>query len=68
MRLYRSPARCQCPVTVWHPEDDTTTPPLIARLLGEELPRATVRTVPGAGHLWHVEHLGEVLAEAVCSA
>lgn len=43
------------PTLVFHGEDDTVVPVSNAETLGEELPRATVETFPGAGHCVHIE-------------
>ncbi len=49
-------------VDLWHGEHDTTIPVEAARQLAEALPRCRATYVVGAGHLWHLEHLGEVLS------
>lgn len=51
------------PVRVWQPEEDTSAPPAVGRLLERTLPDCTVHVVPGAGHLWHIEHMTDVLLD-----
>ena len=48
-------------VHVWQPEDDTSTPRAMGEYLGKTIPICHVHFVPAAGHLWHIEHMGEVL-------
>ena len=52
-------------VHVWQPEDDTSTPPAVARHLKSVIPKCRVHYVPNAGHLWMIEHLCTVLREAI---
>jgi pimeloyl-ACP methyl ester carboxylesterase len=52
-------------VHVWQPEDDTSTPPVIARYLKSVIPKCHTHYVPNAGHLWHIEHLCTVLRELI---
>jgi hypothetical protein len=49
------------PVHLWQPVDDTSAPPEVACHLGPRLPDCWVRSVPDAGHLWHVDHAAIVL-------
>ena len=49
------------PVHIWQPEDDTSTPIAMGRYLGKTIPNSLVHFIPNAGHLWHIEHLNEVL-------
>lgn len=59
-------ARIACPVLVLHGDDDAVVDARNAEVLGRLLPDATVRTVPGGGHLWFWEDpdrfVDEVLA------
>ncbi len=52
-------------VHVWQPEDDTSTPPAVARHLKSVIPKCRVHYVPNAGHLWMIEHLSTVLREVI---
>ena len=52
-------------VEVWQPEDDTSVPPVVGRYLSRNLPNTRVRFIPGAGHLWHIEHLTTVLRSII---
>jgi pimeloyl-ACP methyl ester carboxylesterase len=50
------------PVRLWHGEDDAQVPVAIARRVAATLPTCRASFLPGAGHLWALEHLDEVLA------
>jgi pimeloyl-ACP methyl ester carboxylesterase len=49
------------PVRLWHGEADAQVPLAIARRLAAALPDCRASFVPGAGHLWVLDHLDEVL-------
>ena len=53
------------PVHLWHGEADAQVPVAIARRLAAALPECRASFVPGAGHLWVLDHLDEVLAALV---
>ena len=59
------PAEISIPVRVWQPEDDTSTPPAVGRLLERTIPDCVVFEVPDAGHLWQLGHIAEVLDDLV---
>ena len=48
-------------VHLFHGLADRTVPAAMGRYVAESLPRCEARWVPGAGHLWHVDHFDEVL-------
>ena len=50
------------PVRLWHGEADAQVPAAIARRLAAALPDCRASFVPGAGHLWVLDHVDEVLA------
>jgi pimeloyl-ACP methyl ester carboxylesterase len=50
------------PVRLWHGDADAQVPPAIARRLAAALPDCRASFMPGAGHLWVLDHLDEVLA------
>jgi pimeloyl-ACP methyl ester carboxylesterase len=50
------------PVRLWHGEADSQVPVVIARRLAAALPDCRASFVPGAGHLWALDHLDEILA------
>jgi pimeloyl-ACP methyl ester carboxylesterase len=50
------------PVQLWHGEADAQVPLAIARRLAAALPDCRASFVAGAGHLWVLGHLDEVLA------
>ncbi len=52
--------RLVCPVELVWGEDDADVPPAVARAVRSRLPEATVRTVPGAGHLTPLTAPGEL--------
>ena len=43
--------RIGCPVTLWYGERDANAPPRNGRWLADHLPEATLRVLPGLGHL-----------------
>ena len=47
---------------LWHGEDDPTVPVEAARALAAALPRYRATVLPGAGHLWHFDHVDTVLS------
>jgi pimeloyl-ACP methyl ester carboxylesterase len=49
------------PVRLWHGDADAQVPVVIARRLAAALPDCPASFVPGAGHLWVLDHLDEVL-------
>jgi pimeloyl-ACP methyl ester carboxylesterase len=49
------------PVRLWHGEADAQVPLAIARRLTAAIPDCRASFVPGAGHLWILDHLDEVL-------
>jgi pimeloyl-ACP methyl ester carboxylesterase len=53
------------PVHLWHGEADAQVPVPIARRLAAALPECRARFVSGAGHLWVLDHLDEVLEALV---
>ena len=56
------PADVTVDVQLWHGEEDVTVPVEMARALAASLPRCHATFVPGAGHLWYFEHVGDVLS------
>lgn len=50
------------PVRLWHGEADAQVPVVIARGLAAALPDCRASFIPGAGHLWLLDHLDEILA------
>lgn len=52
-------------IDLWHGELDGQTNVVAARWLAEQLPRCRLTVVEGAGHLWYLEHMDEVLAHLV---
>ena len=55
------------PVQLWQPEDDTSTPVAMGQYLAKTIPGCQIHLIPDAGHLWHIEHLGEVLETLIPS-
>lgn len=48
-------------VHLWHGEADNAIPPSFGRHLAERLPHCSAQFIPGAGHLWILDHLHEVI-------
>jgi len=48
-------------VYLWQGENDTSVPNSQARYLAEMLPNCDAMFIPNAGHLWHIDHMAEVL-------
>jgi pimeloyl-ACP methyl ester carboxylesterase len=48
-------------VHLWQGEEDSSVPMSQARYLAETLPNCQAVFVPNAGHLWHIDHMREVL-------
>jgi pimeloyl-ACP methyl ester carboxylesterase len=53
------------PVRLWHGEADVQVPLAIARRVAAAIPDCRASFVPGAGHLWVLDHLDEVLEALV---
>ena len=49
------------PVYLWQGEEDITVPPSSSRYLAAQLPDCRATFIPGAGHFWFIEHMGEML-------
>lgn len=56
-------AEISCPTLVLHGDRDRVVDPANAEVLGRLLPHATVRMVPGGGHLWFWEDPTRFVAE-----
>jgi pimeloyl-ACP methyl ester carboxylesterase len=48
-------------VYLWQSEDDHAIPNTQARYMAEKLPDCQAIFIPNAGHLWHVDHMKDVL-------
>jgi pimeloyl-ACP methyl ester carboxylesterase len=48
-------------VHLWQGEDDPSVPPAMGRYLAQTIPDCEATFIPGAGHLWILDHVGEVL-------
>ncbi len=48
-------------VHLWQGLDDQLTPPSMGRFLAQAIPQCRATFVPGAGHLWGIDHIDEVL-------
>lgn len=48
-------------VYLWQSEDDSSIPNTQARYMAEKLPDCQATFIPNAGHLWCIDHMGEVL-------
>jgi pimeloyl-ACP methyl ester carboxylesterase len=52
-------------VRLWQGQADESVPPAMGRFLASKIPNCEATFIEGAGHLWIVEHLGEVLEDLV---
>lgn len=52
-------------VHLWHGEADLSVPPSMGRYMANALPNCHATFIPGAGHLWILEHMGTVLETLV---
>ncbi len=57
--------RIRVKVYLWQGETDTSVPNTQARYLAEMLPNCQATFIPKAGHLWHIDHMVEVLDTVV---
>ena len=48
-------------VHLWQGEEDPSVPPAMGRYLAQAIPNCEATFIPDAGHLWIVDHVGEVL-------
>jgi pimeloyl-ACP methyl ester carboxylesterase len=48
-------------VQLWQGEEDPSVPPAMGRYLAQRIPNCDATFIPGAGHLWMVDHVGDVL-------
>jgi pimeloyl-ACP methyl ester carboxylesterase len=54
-------------VHLWQGEEDPSVPPAMGRYLAQTIPNCKTTFIPGAGHLWIVDHVGEVLDALVAT-
>lgn len=52
-------------VYLWQGENDTSVPNSQARYLAKTLPNCQAAFIPDAGHLWHIDHMTDVLDRLV---
>ena len=48
-------------VHLWQGEEDPSVPPAMGRYLAQTIPNCKATFIPGAGHLWILDHVGKVL-------
>ncbi len=53
-------------VHIWHGQEDTSTPPAMARYMAQGLPRCRLRILPGEGHFLLFNHWEEILKVFLC--
>lgn len=58
------PGELEAPVTVWHGAADVVVPVGAARRLADAIPQASLRIIPGEGHLIALEHWRGILEDA----
>jgi pimeloyl-ACP methyl ester carboxylesterase len=56
------------PVHLWQGEQDISVPPSSSRYLARQIPDCQAKFMPGAGHFWVFEHMGEILDTLIHSA
>lgn len=54
-------ADIKVPVQLWQGEDDPSVPPSMGRYLANTIPNCQATFIADTGHLWVLDHLGEVL-------
>ena len=54
-------------VHLWQGEADPSVPPAMGRYLAQSIPNCEATFIAGAGHLWMVDHVGDVLDALVLS-
>ena len=52
----------QTPITLWHGEDDNSTPIGMARAMAQAMPNSSLRILPAVGHLLFLSHWREIVA------
>ena len=55
-------------VFLWHGEEDISAPLAMGRYIAEKLPDCEAKFIPGVGHFWLFEHMGEVLETLMASS
>ena len=55
-------------VQLWQGEEDPSVPPAMGRYLAQTIPHCEATFIAGAGHLWIVDHVGDVLDALVHSS
>lgn len=53
----------RAPVTLWHGDADNSTPIGMARAMAEAIPHASLRILPGEGHLIFLTHWPEIIED-----
>jgi pimeloyl-ACP methyl ester carboxylesterase len=48
-------------VLLWQGEEDISVPLAMGRYIAEKLPNCDAKFLPGVGHFWIFEHIGEML-------
>ena len=46
---------------LWQGEEDPSVPPAMGRYIAQTIPSCEATFIAGAGHLWIVDHVGDVL-------
>lgn len=58
-------SKVNCPVIVFQGKDDLSTPPAVGEHYKECLEKCKLHVIPNAGHLWHFQHMKEILERGV---
>ena len=59
------PCKIEVETHLWAPEDDTSSPSIMAQHLHDQISNSHLHLVPDAGHLWHIGHLQEILEQSL---
>jgi pimeloyl-ACP methyl ester carboxylesterase/DNA-binding CsgD family transcriptional regulator len=58
-----SPTQVSVPTTLWHGEDDRHVPLQMARDIQQQIPRAQMKVIPGAGHFLIFRYWTDIIAD-----
>lgn len=50
---------------IWSSQEDTSSPPIMAQMLHEQLPHSFLHQVANAGHLWHICNFNHILEHSL---
>ncbi|HET6911523.1 MAG TPA: alpha/beta hydrolase, partial [Mycobacteriales bacterium] len=62
-----SPGDIKVPVQIWQGTEDRNVPVAMGERLGREIPNATVKILPGEGHMLSVTHWDEIVQDLLAA-